>query len=108
MLCILCVHVCACVCVYPLQVVRRGRQQSLAPADPVASQDAVLAEANFLQPVAHLLRAPLGERDLQVSENKGETEFKRIRTQTALTLKASKTVYEHKYKVYVRVSVHYT
>lgn len=83
---------------YPLQVVRRGRQQSLAAADPVASQDAVLAEANFLQPVAHLLRAPLGERDLQVSENKGETEFKTIRTQT---LKASNC------NVHFKVSVEY-
>ena len=47
---------------------RGGGQQRLTAGDPVASEDAVLTESDVLEPVAHLLCAPLRKRHLQVSD----------------------------------------
>lgn len=57
---------------YPLQILRRRRQQRLAAAEPVASVDHVLAQPDLLQPLAHLIRAPLGKRQLRVSDRREE------------------------------------
>lgn len=57
---------------YPLQILRRRRQQRLAAAEPVASVDQVLAQPDLLQPLAHLIRAPLGKRQLRVSDRGGK------------------------------------
>lgn len=57
---------------YPLQILRRRRQQRLAAAEPVASVDHVLAQPDLLQPLAHLIRAPLGKRQLRVSDRGGK------------------------------------
>lgn len=57
---------------YPLQILWSRRQQRLTTGEPVASEDDVLAQSHFLQPITHLLPAPLHKRQLQVSDKGGK------------------------------------